>query len=222
MTQDTIFPAEFARIIRCTLCPPGRSLLRDDFENVPQPGYVGRRYAETGVLLVGQNPGTPKRLDAADKPYTLALRRLRDEPTIERYAELRAVLDEFIPRWPVHGSYFPLAECGLSLDQIAYCNVVRCRTPSDKTPSEGVAKTCAGHHFARWITLLRPNVVVFIGKRAAVQGSGLVRSAGIPYAFMNRQRSLSSSERATNRKAVAELVRSCRRQQGNEVPEGHQ
>lgn len=210
MIEQATPHAEFSRVIACTLCSSAtdRHFLRDDAENIPQPGYVGRNYAANRVLLVGQNPGTPKSLADEDRPYTAALRELRDRPSPERYASLKSVLDEFIPRWPVRGSYFPLEECGLTLDDIAYCNVVRCRTSGDKQPGRSTVSQCRSAHFGRWLQWLGPRVVVFIGKWAAANASSAVIEAGIPFSFMNRHRSLSSAERAENRADVVKLVRS--------------
>ncbi|MDQ2774522.1 MAG: hypothetical protein M3Y57_06290 [Acidobacteriota bacterium] len=118
------------------------------------------------------------------------------------------MLRSFIPMWPVHGGYFPLAECGLDLDEIAYCNLVRCRTVENRTPAQQVAKNCTATHLERWLDLLQPAVVVFIGKWAHDRARPRVESRRIPLAFMNRQRSLSIEGRAQNRKAVVELVRS--------------
>ena len=201
--------SEFAQVIGCGRCSIAgdRHLLRDDAENVPQPGYVGSGYSVSRVLLVGQNPGTPKTLAREDLPYTAALRALRDDPSPAQYEALDSLLEAFIPRWPVHGSYFPLAECGLSLRDIAYCNIVRCRTTDDKSPGRATIANCTSTHFARCLAFLEPRVVVFIGKWAAEHGAGPVQRAGIPFAFMNRQRSLSSEGRAANRAEVIALVR---------------
>ncbi|RPJ48309.1 MAG: hypothetical protein EHM16_03080 [Betaproteobacteria bacterium] len=200
---------EFARVISCKLCTKATDSnpLRDDGENVPQPGYIGSKYRNVRVLLVGQNPGTPKSLSAQDLPYTAALRALRDEPTTQRYKELRTVLRTFIPQWPVQNNHFPLIESGLTLDDIAYCNIVRCRTTGDGTPRELLSKQCLNEHFVRWLNLLNPKVVVFIGKWAWRQGSSAVGAKGIPCAFINRQRSLSTTERVENRAQVVALVR---------------
>lgn len=201
--------AEFARVIGCARCSVAmdRNLLRDAGENVPQPGYVGPRYGTAHVLLVGQNPGTPKTLATQDRLYTAALRALRDETVPERYTRLAAVLGGFIPQWPVHGNYFPLSECGLTLQHIAYCNIVRCRTFGDKAPNNAVVAQCINEHFTRWLRILAPRVVVFIGKWASERGASVVAAAGIPHSFMNRQRSLASAERAANRAAVVSVVR---------------
>ena len=209
MNAPIAWHTEFARVVACTKCTEAtdRNLLRDAAENVPQPGYVGAGYWKARVLLVGQNPGTPKAREAKDRPYTAALRVLRDEPTPERYSELVMVLREFIPRWPITNNYFPLAECDLSLEDIAYCNVIRCRTADDKKPTDDLAGQCVKEHFVRWLRNLAPNVVVFIGKWACEQGRREVASLNIPCSYMNRQRSLSSADRSANRAEVTALVR---------------
>lgn len=203
------WPSEFARVLSCEMCTQGtdRNLLRDSGENLPQPGYIGEHYWKRRVALVGQNPGTPKTLDQADRPYTAALRRLRDTPSDADYQELLAVLQAFIPQWPIHGNYFPLAECGLSLREIAYFNVVRCRTSDDARPGIKTIHNCIQNHFARWLDELAPRVVIFIGKWAADHAGQEVQRRGIPFGFMNRQRSLSSNARVENRRQVVQLVR---------------
>jgi len=203
------WPSEFFAIVGCDACTPAhdRNLLRDQGENIPQPGYVGEQYWTKRVLLVGQNPGTPKTLSAEDLPYTAALRRLREQPSNENFDSVSEVLRKFIPRWPVHGNYFPLAECDLSLEEIAYCNVVRCRTRADRPPGVRLVENCRSKHFRRWLSILQPRVVVFIGKWASDQAAAEVAALDIPHAFMNRMRSLSSEERVANRAAVVRLVR---------------
>jgi len=209
MTNQASWPSEFAAVVACERCSVStdRRLLRDPLENVPQPGFIGDNYPSRRVLLIGQNPGTPKSRLAADMPYTAALRALRDDPTEGPYQHLRKVLKTFIPQWPVHGNYFPLSECGLTLEDIAYCNVVRCRTTKDAMPSDHTARTCSQSHLARWVSLLAPRVVVFIGKWAFERGHSIVDRHGIPCDYMNRQRSLSSEARLENRERVSELVR---------------
>ena len=203
------WPAEFARVISCTTCSHAtdRKILRDEGENVPQPGFIGANYWKHRVVLIGQNPGTSKTLKVPDKPYTAALRRLRESPTEAYYHELQTVLGAFIPQWPVHGNYFPLAECDLSLQDIAYFNVVRCRTQSDAMPGSSTVNNCINTHLGHWLDNLTPRVVIFIGKWASDRASQEVERRGIPFAFMNRQRSLSSLERVQNREAVVQLIR---------------
>ena len=203
------WPIAFAKVIACTACSSAddQYLLRDTQENVPQPGYVGPNYEARRVLLVGQNPGVPGRLAEADRRYTQALRLLRDSPNAESYAALARTLKAFVPMWPVSGSYFPLAECGLALEDIAYTNIVRCRTQANRAPKPRLTQNCITNHFAKWLDILQPRVVVFIGKWASDQASWLVGQRGVPHAFMNRQRSLSSVARIENRQSVVALVK---------------
>ncbi len=199
---------DYARVVSCEACSAVGKLLRDSGENVPQPGFVGRRYGETGVFLVGQNPGVPTvGLAARDKAYTAALRSLRDNQTKQSLLGALGVMRDFVPSWPISGSYFPLEECGMTLDDIAYCNVVRCRTVSNSPPPTSVADRCGSLHFQAWLDALQPSVVVFVGKWARDRVGHMVQAKGIPADFMNRARDLSSQARMENRDRVAKLVR---------------
>ena len=183
-------------------------LLRDDSFNLPQPGYIGAKYRDTRVLLVGQNPGaSPDRFRLQDRQFADAQVSLRDDPNAGSLASLHDVNDAIMRTWPVVANYFPLAESGLHLNDIAYVNVVRCRTRGNATPGVAIARACISRHFVRWLDWLEPRVVICIGKWAHDNISGLLEERGIPNGFANRRRSLSSAERRENRKSIAALVR---------------
>ena len=158
-------------------------------------------------MLVGQNPGVPNDLVEGDQIYTAALRSLRDNPTDEKYEKLTKLLGNVIQRWPVHNNYFPLDACELTLRDIAYCNLVRCRTEGNSTPNRSLVANCVDQHFGRWLGWLAPRVVVFIGKWASDAVGQAVTDLGVPTAFMNRQRSLSRELRTKNRNEVVAIVR---------------
>jgi uracil-DNA glycosylase len=202
---------EFAKVISCDVCSAANdpNLLRDGGDNLPQPGYVGSGYEDTGLLLVGQNPGlTISRTAAKDMHYFAALRALGAERTEQRYAELEGVLVDLIPDWPVQKGYFPLRECNLGLKDIAYCNLVRCRTKGNTPPKSNVAATCSRMHFGSWLDMLNPSCVVFIGLWARDHGGSVACDVRrIPYEVVNRKRSLSNEERTNNSNAVAAFVR---------------
>ncbi len=195
---------EFARVIACTRCGSSMDpyLLRDTRENVPQPGWVGAKYAEHRVLIVGQNPGAPNpgttnpQILKLDKRYTAALRDLRDKPSIRPYRKVAAILKDFIPCWTIRG-YFPLEACGLTMDDIAYFNVVRCRTKGNHKPRKVTFDACS-EHFIRWIRLLQPRVIVFIGLLVHRHAAALADAEGIPHTYINKDYSLSSEGRRKN------------------------
>lgn len=201
--------AVFFRILSCERCDQRtcRKILRDCSDNLPQPGFIGPRFEERRVLLVGQNPGvSTSRQTSNDQKYHQALRRLRAEASSESWDELLRVLLAIIPTWPVNGNYFPLEEAELDLEQISYCNLVRCRTEKNSPPSVGMVQNC-NEYFCTWLDLLKPRVVIFIGKWAHDWAARYVAERSIPCAFVNRRRVLSSVERLQNRKCVVALIK---------------
>lgn len=203
--------------VRCTThtC---KNLLRDDSENVPQPGFVGKDYNHKRLMLVGQNPAITKSRQAleADMPYTQAMRRLRDDPSEANLAALLDIARGFMPSWRIHQDYFPLAECRVSLDDLAYINVVRCRTArfnhkkqkmEDTPPNRRVAEECVATHFTRWVKLLRPRAIIFLGKYAWDYGREVASAMSIPADYLDRERSRPTHLRNDDRARVAALVR---------------
>jgi uracil-DNA glycosylase len=199
----------YQRVITCTECTDSadRGILRDDLFNLPQPGYVGTKYTTGGVLLVGQNPGVSnENYKEQDQRYAEALATLADRPSHTSMMRLQDILTEIIPTWPVQNNYFPLQECNLTLDEIAYCNVVRCRTKGNAAPSKQMTATCISRHFENWLDLLQPGVVICIGKWACDQISPILQKRGIKSCYMNRWRSLPAEDRAANRRDVVACV----------------
>ena len=208
-------------VIECSACADAGDckILRDDLFNLPQPGYVGVNYESRRVLLLGQNPGvSPERFRQQDQTYAEALAAVADMPGPESMQRLQCVLEDIIPTWPVQNKYFPLDECGLRLSEIAYLNVVRCRTKGNTAPSSTMVANCTERHFTSWLDLLQPRVVVCIGKWAHDRVGRLLDQRGIPHRYMNRMRSLSSAERGENRKDVVACVRQTLGQERHPMP----
>lgn len=201
----------FRKVIACEQCDTctSKKIQRDKLENIPQPGFVGKNYWEHRVLLIGQNPGVaPDRFYGRDQRYTKALRDFEAEGRISAYQRLYEELIEFVPDRPVQKNYFPLAECGFCLHDIAYCNRVRCRTIGNACPSQKLVKNCS-NHLLEIVDILKPKVIVFIGKWAYMQSheliSGLER--GIEMTYMNRNRSLNTAQRQKNRTTVVDIIK---------------
>jgi uracil-DNA glycosylase len=206
MTQ---WPKLFSEVVGCGLCDKAieKCMLRDVQDNVPQPGYVGKKYLNKRVLLVGQNPGVGNSVsEARSRAYLQKLREIRDTPNLNVFSELQEILANLIPTWPVHGNYFPLEEAGLKLDEIAHINLVRCRTCYNGKSTVGMINNCS-MHFEKWIKQLNPKVIVFVGKWASDNSKHLVNNHNIPNTFVNRNRSLSGAARQQNLNDVARFVR---------------
>ena len=128
---------EFARVISCDYCSRAGypKLLRDEYINLPQPGYIGSQYVTTRVLLVGQNPAVDREPEHAN-----AFTAILESPTRHSLKKLKAIQDRLMPHWGVIGR-FPFDRCGLTLDDIAFTNVVRCRVEITP-PGKGITKAC--------------------------------------------------------------------------------
>jgi hypothetical protein len=199
-----------ARVLKCTACESSHrtGVLRDTSENIPQPGYVGKNYSRSRVVFVGQNPAIcPDRLRNEVAPYMAALHTLRDNPSAQALAEFRRAMEEFSPSWALFQRYLPLSDCGLQLDQIAYFNVVRCRTFMNASPRIGPTRMCTENHFRDWLGLLRPKCVIFLGKWGYDEAGHVPQQLGICTDFLDRSRSLSREVRARNRHRIIELVK---------------
>ena len=202
--------SKFARVVKCDVCFRSSypKLLRDDSFNLPQPGYIGTNYKNTRVLLVGQNPGRSHDYsNASDEEFASALIAVKKDENAQAVNKVRNILDRIMPTWDIFKTYFPLADCGLRLDDIAYTNIVRCRTEENAKPGVRIARTCISKHFIPWLDWLEPRFVLCMGKWAHDKISYELEARGIPYAFINRDRSLSNSERRRNRRDVAKRVR---------------
>ncbi len=200
---------QFAKVISCDYCSTQGfpKLLRDDTFNLPQPGYIGSNYRSTGVLLIGQNPGiSPGWFSVQDREFADAQIALRDDPSAQTMADYKDVLDRNMPVWDVFRTYFPIAECDLQLEDIAYLNVVRCRTEGNTSPGSRMTRACIDNHLIGWLDWLQPRVVVCIGKRAHDRIGALLEERGIPNGVVNRWRSLPRAERQQNRAQVVDLV----------------
>ena len=208
MKQNDIITS-FSNVISCSKCDiyTSKKLLRDSQENIPQPGYIGKNYESSRLLLVGQNPGVaPDYMLKRDKIYTQSLRNLAATRDSQSYQNFYDVVIDFVPEWPVNRNYFTLEECGLSLEDIAYCNVVRCRTVGNAAPTKALIANCTSDHFLSFINAIDPKVVIFIGKWAHDNAAHLLPK-GIIYSYMNRMRSLNSAERQKNRAEVVYMVK---------------
>ena len=196
LKRDSALVELFTSVLRCERCPVS-DVLRDRKENVPQPGWVGRRYA--GILFIGQNPGYRKeRTGHHDEPYIAALRQVSDEKTLEQLHDQMATS---LPNFAMYRKYLQ----GINYEQVAFINVVRCRTAGDGKPKKGAIENCRSH-LGQWINALRPRLIVFNGKWANENIGDLV-APGVRTFTINRDRSLSRQKRDEQLRDLREVLR---------------
>lgn len=189
----------YTAVLSCERCPP-TCVLRDAGINVPQPGWVGRRYRPgRGVMFIGQNPGVRKAATAwADEPYIEALRAVTDSASLDRLLDVMA---RSLPVFHLYRHYIPLEH----IEDVAIINMVRCRTPGDGRVPDAAVANC-GDHLRQWLAGLRPRAVVFNGVWASRAAHQAVAELGVPTETINRLRSLPTEARQAQRARVLALL----------------
>lgn len=189
----------FISVLNCSVCPSD-CVLRDAVDNIPQPGWIGRRF-DRGVLFIGQNPGVRRPGStqlAADVRYIGALREVKDEASLSNLLEaMYSSMQAFV----MYKHYIPTE----FFEQIAIINAVRCRTVGNLAPAPLAVKNC-GRHLNSWLDYLRPRAIVFNGVWALQNVGSMIADRGLPYETINRQRSLSTEDRRHQQERVRRLV----------------
>ena len=152
--------------------PLGRSPLLQLDDQTPQFGFVGSRYRDTGVLLVGINPGNGPSNDlrtSGDHVMMPVLAQFCAAPSPETFALASAAQMRECVRWPVWTQHCAevLGAGGLTFDQIAYSNCLPWRTESKSKFDDATARKAASLYVRPLLDELMPRVVVAMGKRAA-------------------------------------------------------
>lgn len=151
--------------------PLGRSPLLQLHDRVPQFGFVGTRYLEKRVLLVGINPGNgptndlPTKGDARMMP---ALMQFSENPTSENFRSASLAYQEECQAWPIWKRHCNevLGPGRLLFDEIAYSNCLPWRTESRSAFDVSVAQRAARFYVQPLLAELVPRVVIAMGKRA--------------------------------------------------------
>ena len=146
-------------------------LLRAD-DLTPQFGYVGPRYAETRVLLLGISPGNGAETETrspADARMMPAVVRFAEMPTRENFIAAQAAYRAECETWPVWRRHCKevIGAGKLSLDQVAYSNCLPYRTGSNSAFQDAVAAKAAELYARPLIAELQAKLVIALGKRAA-------------------------------------------------------
>ena len=149
----------------------GRAAIVANDDLVPQFGYVGKEYVRTRVLLIGINPGNSKddsrsRQDEAMMPAQHAFAK---GPSPEIFRKAQQAYKEVCWTWPVWKRHCSevIGSGKLSLEDVAYSNVLPWRTNSKSQFGESVAERAASLYAYPLVEELEPQVIIAMGKRAA-------------------------------------------------------
>jgi hypothetical protein len=151
--------------------PSGRSpvIRKDDL--TPQFGYVGSRYRNTRVLILGINPGNgPSDIRTREDKIMMPLhRRFAADPSARNFEAATAAYKTACQRWHVwtHHCAAIIGAGKLSLEEIAYSNCLPWRTASKSEFSGSAARKAIELYVLPLINELRPKVVIALGKRAS-------------------------------------------------------
>jgi hypothetical protein len=152
--------------------PLNRSTLLRGDDLTPQFGYVGSRYNETRLLLLGINPGNGKQTEvrsATDERMMPMLIQFASNPTPGNFAVAQAAYQAECETWHVWRRHCKdvIGAGKLSLDQVAYSNSLPWRTGSESRFDDAVAERAAILYAIPLIEELKPRLIVAMGKRAA-------------------------------------------------------
>ena len=161
--------------------PTGRSALLRGDDLTPQFGYIGSRYKETGLLLLGTNPRNSKKMEvrtAADERMMPALIQFASAPSADNFIKAHAAYQAECETWHVWRRHCAevIGTGKLSLDQVAYSNCLPWRTGSESTFDYALAARAAMLYALPLIAELKPRLVVAMGKR----GAEVLRAGGGP------------------------------------------
>jgi hypothetical protein len=145
--------------MHCDACLARPRELSRSFVELPQPRYVGPKYASSSprIAWLMINPGAGS-VDSANRRWLRVLRQYR-----EGGASLTQVFAEQREHMPYWSGLMPfIAKHGLSVDRLALVNVAWCATVGNQHPAKMLAR-CWDRHTAKWVAELAPQVVILSG-----------------------------------------------------------
>jgi len=176
---------------------------------VPQFGFVGERFASTGVLLLGINPGNGSNSteSVADSAMLPSLRTFAKSPSLESFAAAQVAYKGVCESWAIWGNHCAaiLAAANLTAEDIAYANCLPWRTASKAAFGQPVTEKAASLYAGPLVKELSPKVIIAAGKKAK-SILELTRIKLPPVITWNRAQALTPSV-AREREATLEQLR---------------
>jgi hypothetical protein len=139
-------------------------------DEIPQPGFVGTKYREGGILFLAMNPagGTKDGLgDSDQKQYEklLCLRDASNENALRAFNELMDHLLPFMETWKIILNYVNplLNKGGLTIKDVAYVNLMKWRTLKGANLNRLYDISWEAHTHDQ-LNMLNPGVIIAISK----------------------------------------------------------
>jgi hypothetical protein len=128
-----------------------------------QPGYVGRNYTASGLLLLAMNPAGDATGDCNEFVYQ-AIAAL--DGSTEAFDVLNSVLADLMQTWPIYLNVIaPLVEqCGITREDVALLNILPLR--ADKENRARLYDVAWHNVTEQQVTALSPRRIVCLGKEA--------------------------------------------------------
>lgn len=175
---------------------------------LPQFGYVGTRYIESRVLLLGINPGNgpkPRReRSQGDQIAIPALQEFVEKRTPETFLAAQCAYRRVCQGWAIWGRQCDelLRAGGLEMEDVAFTNALPWRTASQSAFSPAIARRAGLNYAGPVVRELKPRLIVAVGKKAAtiLAYAGMLSDAVVVW---NRAQAMQPSVIA-ERKAAAE------------------
>jgi len=141
----------FNEIKSCELCKGIKG-----YKNYPVPTYVGKRYNEKRIFIIGQNPG---------KNYNI----LNDIKNTKSEEEFYSLFKKFLNNgnWKILNNWNWVKK-GLKLDfdQIAFTDLYKCPCEEKNEKSRNKMKDNCARFLLREIEILDPKILITIGSQA--------------------------------------------------------
>lgn len=147
-------------------------------QSLPQAGFLGERYEDHKVLVLGKNPAKGRSGSQGDAEYYNRLSLIQDTDTLEEQTPYLRMM---------HSTWEPLRTLdlpktiGLELSQVAYANQILCRDSNgrigqiEKSNPSVVGRiydNCFSARVCSLISILKPNHIIAIGRKEQSSGIG--------------------------------------------------
>ena len=195
--------------------PRGRSDQLQIDDHTPQFGFVGSRYTDTRILLLGINPGNGRRNDRrtpGDSRMMPAIIAFAREPTEANFEKASKAYKAECQQWRTWRQHCAevMGAGKLSFEEIAYSNCLPWRTGSESNFNKKTAEKAAVLYVLPLLMELNPTVLIAMGKKSQT----IISTVDFPIPSMvtwNRARAATDNVKRQRSESAAEILKLIRR-----------